>query len=83
MQAKRPDAKLVLAAGDPERRLVLVLFANAELHVVHGEIELGEARPSLVKKRSPRVSKSSTSRSTCHGSGTMDRCKMALPVSLQ
>ena len=42
MQAEGADAKLVLTTRDPERRLVLILLANAELHIRHGEIELGE-----------------------------------------
>ena len=42
MQAEGADAELVLAAGDPERRLVLVLLPDAELHVGHREVQLGE-----------------------------------------
>ena len=42
VQAESADAKLVLATGDAKRRLELVGLPNAELHVRHGKIELGE-----------------------------------------
>jgi hypothetical protein len=42
MQAEGADAKLVLGTRDPKQRLELVFLPNAELHVCHGEIELGE-----------------------------------------
>ena len=38
----RLDAELVLAAGDPERPLVLVLLPDPELHAGNREVQLGE-----------------------------------------
>ena len=42
VQAEGADAELVLAAGDAERRLVLVLLPNPKLHVGHREVQLRE-----------------------------------------
>ena len=42
MQAEGADPKLVLAARHAERRLELVLLANAELHVCTLQVELRE-----------------------------------------
>ena len=42
MQAESADAELVLAARNAERRLVLVLLPDPELHVGHCQVELGE-----------------------------------------
>ena len=52
MQAEGADAELVLAAGDPERRLVLVRRPDAELHIGHRKVQLGEeARPARLVTR--------------------------------
>ena len=42
MQAEGADAELVLAAGDPERSLVLALLADSERHAGHREVRLRE-----------------------------------------
>ena len=51
LQAEGADEELVLAAGDPERRLVPVLLPDAELQIGHHdrEVQLRE------EARAPRL----------------------------